>query len=224
MSRQAVSLDVVIDVVCPWCFIGKRRLDQAIDLLEDDLDISVTYRPFQLDASLPPEGIPRRKYMLDKFGDPGRVAEVHARIEAVGTELGIPFAFERIETAPNTIDAHRIVRWAQAEGLGDEAVERLFSLYFLEGADLTSRDVLVAAAVEIGLDRDEVDVKFDEGTDVESIRAEIAYASSLGITGVPCTIIAGRYAVSGAQTPDVLSDAIRQVMAEIDRAEGGGDA
>ncbi|WP_075216686.1 DsbA family oxidoreductase [Mongoliimonas terrestris] len=221
MSRPALTFDVVIDVVCPWCFIGKRRLDQAIGQLEDSYAVTVNYRPFQLDPTIPDEGIARRKYLLDKFGDPGRVAEVHARIEGIGTELGIPFAFERIETSPNTLDAHRILRWAQEEGLGDEAVETLFSLYFLEGADLTRREVLVAAAETIGLDRDEVEVKLDDGTDREGIKEEIAYASKLGITGVPCTIIAGRYAVSGAQTPDVLVDAVRQVMAELEKTGTG---
>lgn len=202
------------DTICPWCFIGKRRLDAALQLL-DATDVEVRYRPFQLDPTIPAEGIDRRDYLLGKFGDPGRVAEVHARVEAAGADSGVTFAFERIERSPNTIDAHRLVHWAQEDGLGEEAVERLFQLYFQEGADIGDRTVLVRTAEEIGLDPDFVSRNFDDDTDVETVRDAIAYAGRIGITGVPCTIIAQRYAISGAQPPEVMADAIRQVQAEM---------
>lgn len=211
---SALNLDVVIDVVCPWCFLGKRRLDAAIALL-DETAVEVHYRPFQLDPTIPPEGMDRRSYLLQKFGDPGRVAEMHARLEAAGAESGLAFAFDLIEVSPNTLNAHRLMHWADEEDLGEAAAERLFQLYFQEGADIGNADVLVRAAEDIGLDPAFVRRNLDDGTDVETVKAAIEYAQRIGVTGVPLTIIAGRYAISGAQPAAALADAIRQVQAEL---------
>ncbi|WP_181703616.1 DsbA family oxidoreductase [Chthonobacter albigriseus] len=215
-----LTLDVVIDVVCPWCYLGKRRLDAALETLPD-FETSVRYRPFQLDPTIPPEGKERRAYMIEKFGDPGRVAEAHARLEEAAAGSGIAFAFERIEVSPNTLDAHRLIHWAQEDDLGDEMVDRLFALYFEEGADIGDREVLIKAAEDVGLDPDFIGRNLDDGTDREAIQQAIAYAGQLGITGVPCTIIAGKYAISGAQPSAVMADAIRQVSDELARAAGG---
>lgn len=209
MSRS-VTIDVVIDVVCPWCFVGKRRLDAALAELQD-LDVGVRYRPFQLDPTLPEGGKDRTEYMKAKFGDLRRVDEVHKRLVDMGQDLDIAFAFDLIERAPNTLDAHRLIRWAQAEGLGDQAVEHLFKLYFEEGADIGDRAVLAAAAEAIGLDGSEVQDRLDAGTDVDDVRREIDEAQRIGVTGVPFTILAGQYAISGAQPTEVFAGAIRQV-------------
>lgn len=215
MQKPKLHLDVIVDVVCPWCFLGKRRLDAAIAEL-DDLDIEVRYRPFQLDPSIPAEGIEREEYVIGKFGSADALDEAHARLFALGADVGITYAFDLIEKTPNTLDAHRLVRWAAEEGLGDPMIERLFSLFFEEGADLTSTDTLVAAAEEIGLDGDEVTMKIEDGADLEAVKADIAHAGRMGITGVPTVIVENKFAISGAQTSEVLVDALRRIAAEIE--------
>lgn len=212
-DRIPLALDVVIDVVCPWCFVGKRRLDAALKRMPE-IDAHVAYRPFQLDPTLPPEGMDRTAYMLGKFGDQARIDAAHASLTEMGRELGILFRFDEIRIAPNTLDAHRLLRWAGAVGKGDEAAEQLFSLYFEAGADLTKAETLIAAGAAIGLDPGDVAARLADGTDRDAVTAEIAFANRIGITGVPCTIVANRFAISGAQPPEVLVDAIRRVAAE----------
>ncbi|PIO98223.1 DsbA family oxidoreductase [Pleomorphomonas carboxyditropha] len=219
MQKPKLHLDVIVDVVCPWCFLGKRRLDAAIADL-DDLDIEVRYRPFQLDPTIPEEGIDREEYIIGKFGSADALDEAHARLFGLGADVGITYAFDLIEKTPNTLDAHRLVRWAAAEGLGDPMLERLFSLFFEEGADLTNAETLVAAAEEVGLDGDEVTVKLEDGVDLDAVKADIAHAGRIGITGVPTVIVENRFAISGAQTSEVLVDALRRIAAELDATEG----
>jgi len=205
-----VTLDVVVDVVCPWCFLGKRRLDAALAGLPD-VAATVRYRPFQLDPDLPAEGVERQAYMKAKFGDLGRVDEIHRRLVDMGADVGIAFAFDRIERTPNTLDAHRLIRWAAAEGKGEEMVERLFALYFEEGEDIGDTDVLAAAAEAVGLDGAEIRDRLDAGEDRDAVAAEVAEATRIGVTGVPFTILAGKYGLSGAQSTEVFADAISRV-------------
>lgn len=219
MQKPTLHLDVIVDVVCPWCFLGKRRLDAAIQDL-DDVDIAVRYRPYQLDSDIPKEGIDRESYIIGKFGSPDALDEAHARLFALGADVGITYAFDLIEKTPNTLDAHRLVRWAAAEGLEEPMLERLFSLFFEEGADLSDIDTLVAAAEQVGLDGDDVTMKLEDGTDLDAVQAEIAHAGRIGITGVPTVIIENKFAISGAQTPDVLVEALRRIAAELDATQG----
>lgn len=218
MQKTKLHLDVIADVVCPWCFLGKRRLDAAIADL-DDLDIEVRYRPFQLDPTIPPEGIEREEYIIGKFGSADALDEAHARLFSLGADVGITYAFDLIEKTPNTLDAHRLVRWAAAEGLADPMIERLFSLFFEEGADLTNAETLVAAAEEVGLDGDEVTMKLEDGADLDAVRADIAHAGRMGITGVPTVVVENKFAISGAQTSEVLVDALRRIAAELGATE-----
>ena len=215
MQKAKLHLDVIVDVVCPWCFLGKRRLDAAIAEL-DDLDIEVRYRPFQLDPTIPQEGIEREEYVIGKFGSADALDEAHARLFSLGADVGITYAFDLIEKTPNTLDAHRLVRWAAAEGLGDPMLERLFSLFFEEGADLTKAETLIAAAEEVGLDEDEVTMKLEDGVDLDAVKADIAHAGRIGITGVPTIIVENKFAISGAQTSEVLVDALRRIASELD--------
>lgn len=219
MQKPKLRLDVIVDVVCPWCFLGKRRLDTAIDEL-DDIDIEVRYRPFQLDPTTPPEGVDREEYVIGKFGSADALDEAHARLFDLGADVGITYAFDLIEKNPNTLDAHRLVRWAAAEGLGDPMLERLFSLFFEEGGDLTDADTLIAAAEEVGLDGDEVTMKLESGADLDAVKADIAHAGRMGITGVPTVIVENKFAISGAQTSEVLVDALRRISSEIEAAQG----
>lgn len=217
---NAITVDVVSDVVCPWCFIGQKRLDRAIAAV-GDVDVHVRWRPFQLDPTIPPEGKDRREYMLAKFGSDERIREIHARIEPLGEIEGISFAFDAIKVAPNTLDAHRLIRWAGAAGeaIQNRLVRRLFQLNFEEGASIGDHAVLVEAAREAGMDASVVATLLPTEADVEAVRTEIATASRMGISGVPCFLLKDKYAVMGAQDADTLADAIRQVAAAKARGE-----
>lgn len=224
-DRQSISVDVVSDVVCPWCYIGQKRLGKAVAGLAD-VDVHVRWRPFQLDPTIPAEGKDRRAYMLDKFGSEERIHQIHARIEPLGAAEGIAFAFDAIKVAPNTLDAHRVIRWAGAVGETEQnrLVDRMFKLNFEEGANLGDHAVLVEAARESGMDTSIVESLLPTDADVEAVRAEIATASRMGITGVPCFLLENKYAVMGAQDVEALADAIRQVAAAKARGELNGSA
>ncbi len=213
-GEQALTIDVVSDVVCPWCYLGKRRL--ALALAEvDGGRIAVRWRPYQLDPTIPAGGMDRRAYLENKFRDDKRLDEVHARLTALGAEVGIAYRFDRISRAPNTLDAHRLIRWAFAADAQDRIVERLFQLYFEDGRDIGERALLVEVARQCGMDGDVVEKWFADGHDVEEVRAEIAQAQSVGVTGVPFFIFASRFGVPGAQNADVLVKAIAQARASM---------
>lgn len=222
-DRPTIAIDVVSDVVCPWCYLGLKRLDRAI-AAAPGIDVVVSWRPYQLDPTIPQGGIDRQKYMLAKFGDPGRIAQIHQRLAALGAAEGIDFAFEAIRVAPNTLDAHRVIRWAGAAGDGVQhrLVRRLFGLNFEEGADVGDHVVLADAAAQAGMDGSVVATLLPSGADVDAVRAEIATAARMGITGVPCFLLEGRYAVMGAQEAEVLADAIRRVAEAKDKGELDG--
>jgi predicted DsbA family dithiol-disulfide isomerase len=213
-ERETISVDVVSDVVCPWCFIGQKRLDTAIDEVPN-VAVEVRWRPFQLDPTIPPEGKDRKRYMLEKFGSEERIRQIHARVETLGAAEGINFAFDAIKIAANTLDAHRVIRWAGAADMDaqNRLVRRLFKLNFEEGRNIGDHAVLIEAAREAGMDAAVVETLLPTDADVESVRNEIATAQRMGITGVPCFLLEGRYAVMGAQDTATLADAIRQVAA-----------
>ncbi|PBB30693.1 DsbA family protein [Mesorhizobium sp. M1A.F.Ca.IN.020.06.1.1] len=219
-AENSITIDVVSDVVCPWCFIGQKRLDRAIAAAAD-IDVHVRWRPFQLDPTIPQGGMGRREYMLGKFGSEERIHQIHARIEPLGEAEGIHFAFGAIKVAPNTLDAHRVIRWAgpAGEDVQNRLVRRLFQLNFEEGANLGHHAVLTEAAREAGMDGSVVQTLLPTDADVEAVRNEIATASRMGITGVPCFLLEAKYAVMGAQDADTLADAIRQVAAAKARGE-----
>ncbi|TIX71520.1 MAG: DsbA family protein [Mesorhizobium sp.] len=219
-AENSITVDVVSDVVCPWCFIGQKRLDKAI-AMAGDIEVHVRWRPFQLDPTIPPGGMDRRQYMIAKFGSEERIRQIHARIVPLGEAEGIHFAFGAIKVAANTLDAHRVIRWAgtAGEAVQNRLVRRLFQLNFEEGANLGDHAVLTAAAREAGMDASVVETLLPTDADVDQVRTEIATASRMGITGVPCFLLEGKYAVMGAQDADTLADAIRQVAAAKARGE-----
>ncbi|TPK31205.1 DsbA family protein [Mesorhizobium sp. B2-5-3] len=219
-QANTITIDVVSDVVCPWCFIGQKRLDKAV-AAAGEVDVHIRWRPFQLDPTIPPEGKDRREYMLAKFGSDEHIRQIHARIEPLGEAEGISFAFGAIKVAPNTLDAHRVIRWAGAAGedVQNRLVRRLFQLNFEEGANIGDHAVLVEASRETGMDASVVETLLPTDADVEAVRTEIATASRMGISGVPCFLLEGKYAVMGAQDVDTLADAIRQVAAAKARGE-----
>jgi predicted DsbA family dithiol-disulfide isomerase len=206
-------IDVVSDVICPWCFLGKRRLDAAIGLL-DGIDVFVRWRPYMLDPTIPPEGLDRRDYMLKKFGAE-RLKTIHDPLTAAGAELGVPYNFDAITRTPNTLDAHRLIRWAHTVERQHEAAERLFMAYWSEGEDVGDRDVLARCAGEVGINAAQIRELLDSEQDVAETNAEIEHATAIGVTGVPTFILAQSYALVGAQSPEVLADAIGRVAKEL---------
>jgi predicted DsbA family dithiol-disulfide isomerase len=219
-ERQTLTIDVVSDVVCPWCYLGQKRLDNAMAAAAD-VDIAVTWRPFQLDPTIPPEGMDRKAYMRAKFGDEARLRDAHARLEALGAAEGIDYAFDAIKVSPNTLDAHRVIRWAGANSpeAQNKLVRRLFKLYFEEGADIGDRAVLARAAGEAGMDAAVVETLLASDADRDAVANEAATASRMGVTGVPCFLFEGKYAVMGAQDVSTLTDAIKQIAAAKARGE-----
>ena len=197
-----MQVAIVSDTICPWCYIGKRRFERA--RAGRPTDLAVAWRPFQLNPDMPADGVDRQRYMVAKFGSEERVAEIFDAIEQAGESEGIQFVFDRIARTPNTVDSHRLIEFAGQRSAQDRVVEALFRRYFEQGEDIGDRAVLEAAAVDGGLEEDEVR-RFLAGTDgAEQVRKESEAASRMGISGVPCFIFEGKYAVSGAQPPDVF--------------------
>ncbi len=219
-GQQPLRIDVVSDVVCPWCFIGKRRLEKALQLTPG-IPVEVHWHPYFLNDWIPREGISRTDYLTTKFGSPERYQEIAQRVTAAAAEEGLDYASDRLSRQPNTIDAHRLIRWAGGIGKAAEMKQKLMDLYFTEGADLTNSAVLVQAATDIGLDPDDVHAALASDTDVEAVTQEAQSAKEAGIEGVPCFIFGGRYAVSGAQAPEYLAQMIERVAQESGSAPGG---
>ncbi len=213
---QPVRIDVVSDVVCPWCFIGKRRLEQAITM-QPDIPVEVHFRPYFLNDWIPREGISRTQYLTTKFGSPERYAEIATRVRDAAAQEGLVYAMDKISNQPNTIDAHRLIRWAAGIGKSAEMKQRLMDLYFTDGADLTNEAVLVQAAADIGLDPEDVRGALESDQDVAEVTQEAEAAKEAGIQGVPMFIFNNRFAVSGAQAPEYIAEAIA-------RAAQAGDA
>lgn len=223
-ERQSVTVDVVSDVVCPWCFIGQKRLEKAVAAVPE-VAVDIHWRPYQLDPTIPPEGKDRKQYMLAKFGSEERIREIHQRIEPLGAAEGIAFDFGAIKVAPNTLDAHRLIRWAgtAGDGVQNRLVRRLFQLNFEEGANIGDSAVLIEAARESGMDVAVVEALLPTDADRDAVTSEIATAGRMGITGVPCFLLEGKYAVMGAQDAETLADAIRQVATEKSRISTPGN-
>ncbi len=197
-----MQIAIVSDTICPWCYIGKRRFERA--QANRPAELAVEWRPFQLNPDMPAEGVDRHRYMVAKFGSEERVAEIFGAIEEAGEAEGIRFAFDRIARTPNTVDSHRLIALAGAKGVQDQVVEALFHRYFERGEDIGDNAVLAAAGADGGLDEDKVSRFLAGEAGIAEVRQESEAASRMGISGVPCFVFEGRYAVSGAQPPDVF--------------------
>ena len=209
-----VTIDVVSDVVCPWCFIGKRRLERAL-ALKPDIPVEVRFHPYFLNPWVPREGMTRDEYLTTKFGSPERYHGIAGRVAAAAAAEGLTYAVDKMRRQPNTLDCHRLILWAQSIGKAAEMKQRLMELYFRDGGDLTDVNVLVQAAADVGLDADDVRKRLATDEDVARVSSQAQEASDKGISGVPTFVFAQKYAVSGAQPAEQLARAIRQVSAEI---------
>ena len=213
MPPEKLVVDVVSDVVCPWCLIGKRRIEKAI-AMKPDIPVELRFRPYFLNDWIPREGVSRDEYLTAKFGSVERYKEIAKRVSSAAAEEGLNYAVDKISRQPNTLDCHRLILWAGKNGNAAQMKQRLMDLYFSEGADLTDRKVLAQAAVDCGMQRDEVERLLASDTDVERVTQEAQSAKAAGIEGVPCFIFGGVSAVSGAQSPEYLAAAIERAAEE----------
>ena len=209
-----ITVDIVSDAICPWCFIGKRRFEQAMAAAPQDVEILVAWRPYQLNPEMPSEGMDRKAYLSAKFGGDAKADTIYERVRAAGASVGIDFNFAGIPRTPNTIDAHRLIGLAGRAGRQDAVVEGLFRAYFLEGRDIGDRTVLAAVAAAADFNDQKIRDYLAGPDDVERVNNEDAMARRMGIQGVPCFILNRKYAISGAQEPAVFIEALETVKRE----------
>jgi predicted DsbA family dithiol-disulfide isomerase len=207
-----MHIDIFSDPICPWCFIGKRRLRRAL-AARPGLRPTIRWRAFQLNPAMSADGMERQSYLAVKFGSAAEAQRLYATIGQVGAVEGIDFRFDRIRMTPNTVDAHRLVRYAEASELDDAVSDALFRAYFLDGRDIGDRQELTDLAREVGLDSAAADAFLASGDGADAVRGEDMRARQLGIEGVPCFIVDRRYAISGAQEPEAFFSLFDMVSA-----------
>ena len=237
-----MQIDIVSDVICPWCYIGKRKLDQVLNELAAEVPLSVRWRPYQLDASIPPEGVDRQQSLAKKFGSADKAKAIYKNIAESGEADGIHFRFDQIQRTPNTLDAHRLIYWATIADLRKESlnphdvpdnsggdriqqllVEELFQLYFEQGRDVGDKEVLIAAGRKVGLDALQISELLAGNEARDLVGQEYQLAREMGVSGVPCLIINNQYMLMGAQDPTRLARALRKIYAEELEATKNGE-
>ena len=205
-----LTVDVISDVICPWCYIGKRRLEKAIVAADCRHDVKVHWHPFQLNPTMPKEGISRREYRTRKFGSWERSLELDSKVIVVGESEGIHFDFDKTKKTPNTVDAHRVIWLADQHGCQDAVVEVLFRAYFPEGKDIGNRQTLVDVAAEAGLDRKAAEAMLNCDDGLEAISNGREMSQRHQVDGVPFFIINNAVTLSGAQAPETFLDAFKR--------------
>ncbi len=220
---ERIVIDVVSDVVCPWCYLGKARLELAISEVQDEVGVDVNWRPYRLNPDYPPEGVDQKAALEKKLGGPERVAEGHKMLTDLGRQVGINFNFDAITIGPNTLDAHRLIHWAMIEDRdkADKVVDGLFKANFEQGLNVGDHDVLLDVAEKAGLDRAVTASLLASDADRNLVVEEIESAQKMGVNGVPFFIFDQQYAVSGAQTPDVIAGALRDIAKAKAEARAG---
>ncbi|MGG7518190.1 DsbA family oxidoreductase [Allorhizobium undicola] len=213
---QRITIDLVSDVVCPWCYLGKARLDLAIAEVQDEVSIDINWRPYRLNPDYPPEGVDQQVELAKKLGGKEKMDQAHASLTELGREVGIAFDFAAIRVGPNTLDAHRLIHWAGTESreAQDAVVSSLFKANFEQGLNVGDHAVLLDIAAAAGLQRKVIEQLLKSDADKDTILSEIDAAQQMGVNGVPFFIIDQQYAVSGAQPPQVLAGAFREIAAE----------
>jgi predicted DsbA family dithiol-disulfide isomerase len=210
-----IYVDIVSDTICPWCYIGKRRFERALALSGRN-DVAISWRPFQLNPDMPPEGMTRDDYIRAKFGGGDRPRQIYQAIAESGREAGIEFQFSRIRRTPNTVLSHRLIYWSAKQERQDEIVGELFRAYFEDGLDIGSLEVLADCARRAGLNEEFARKYLESDDGRQEVVASDVYARRLGINGVPCFIVNRKYAVSGAQPPSAFVEVFN--LAERDAA------
>ncbi len=213
-----MQIDFISDTVCPWCFIGKRRLGRAM-AMRPAISFDVRYRPFRLDPTIPKAGLERTAYLAAKFGKNGGIEDAQRVIAAEGAKDGIEFDFAAIHRAPNTLDSHRLIRWAAMTGAQDEVVERLFAAYFENGEDIGDIRVLADIADVCGMDGAQIADMLESDQDLTFVEREDQLAREMGVTGVPAMIFNNKAAISGAREPEVLVMVIDKALETATQSE-----
>jgi predicted DsbA family dithiol-disulfide isomerase len=201
--KARLTVEIVHDLICPWCFLGTRRLMRTLRR-RPDLLIDLTWRPFLLNPDMPRGGMPRPEYVIRKFGGEDRARRLYASIGEIGRSEGVLFRFDRIRRTPSSLDAHRLVRFAARKGRADAMVEALFSAHFTDGLDIGDGASLAAIAGACGLDPAAARAFVAGDQEADAVHADNLRAHRLGINGVPCFVVAGRHAIAGAQEPEVI--------------------
>ena len=215
-ATTTLAVDVISDVVCPWCYVGKRLLERASEL-KPEIPVAVRFRPYFLNPWVPREGMSREDYLIAKFGSVERYNSNNNRVAEAAAAIGLTYERDRIKRQPNTLDCHRLIRWAGESGNAARLKQRLMEIYFSEGGDLSQSDVLAAAATELGMDGEAVRARLASDEDVAEVTREAQSAMDAGINGVPCFIFGGMIALSGAQPPEYLAAAIERAADELAR-------
>ena len=198
-----MKIDIIVDTICPWCYVGKKRFEKALSIRPQP-DIEVGWRAFQLNPRMPDDGMDRREYVAEKFGGMERANTIYGSLIQAGLEEGIEFDFSNIDRTPNTVNSHRLVRYAAGYGVQTPVISAIFDAYFMDGKDIGRPDILADIAELAGLERAPTLEFLESDTDAATIVAEDELARRLGVNGVPCFIVNRKYAVSGAQSPEVL--------------------
>ena len=209
-TPQPIQVDIVSDIVCPWCWLGARYFKQAVK--DSGLDVNLTWRPYMLDPNVPEAGVGYKDYMRTKFGDgpSNKFKAMREHLEAAAPNAGISFKFDDIPMRPNTLNAHRLMRWAEGQGLANEASEALFEAFFDKLEHVGDKAVLADIADKIGMDAELVSDLLKGDQDKDKVVEEITFFQGLGITGVPSFIYQGQFAVQGAQPPQAHIDALKK--------------
>jgi predicted DsbA family dithiol-disulfide isomerase len=218
MTKQKIKVDIVSDVVCPWCYIGKRRIEKAMDALKNKYEFEVEYHPFELNPQMPAEGTNQKAYLISKFGGEARYNQLIGNVTKVAAGEGLNFDYDKQTVSPNTREAHRIIQFAKQEGKQLEAKEAFMKAYFEEGVDLSRKENLLSVAVKAGLTKETVAklLSSDEGlAEIEAAEREL---QKLGISGVPFYIINNKYGISGAQASESFIEAFENIGTELNAA------
>ncbi|MEJ6709008.1 MAG: DsbA family oxidoreductase [Amylibacter sp.] len=213
------QLDIISDPICPWCYIGKTKLDRALEK-HPEHDLVIEWHPFQLNPEMPADGMDRREYLETKFGGRDAAVRVYGAIAQAAEDAGVEINFEGIQRTPSTINAHRLLHWAALEGKQNAVVDRVFKAYFREGQDISNHDILIDIAAGAGMDGDVTRRLLESDADMQDVRDRDASARDRGISGVPCFVIANHYVVQGAQDTAMWEKVIAELS---DAHEIGAD-
>ena len=212
-----ITLDIISDPICPWCYIGKAHFEKAVEA-KGAQPFDIFWRPFQLNPDMPEGGMNRKEYLERKFGAE-RAAQFYKQIEETAVNAGLDVRFDLIETTPNTFDAHRLIRWSRSTGAQSAVVNQLFVRYFERGEDIGDRDLLLDVGESVGMERDVVKQLYDDDADREMLTQEEATAREIGVNGVPTFIVAGKHVVTGAQPPELWENVLEELGASLTAAD-----
>jgi len=211
MQKPLVQINIISDVVCPWCYIGKRRLEKALKSMENDFDFELNYLPFELNPDMPESGSDQKAYLIAKFGGEERFKQITQHVTQVAKEEGLAFNFDKQDISPNTKSAHRIIWKAKEAGKQLQVVEALFKAYFTDGVDLSRKENLMAIAQRAGLSKEEITDAMSNDESLQAVAMAQLHNRQLGVSGVPFYIINNKYAISGAQPAEAFIDAIKDI-------------